>query len=94
MTSLHVICDLGPPQSKILATPMLETGAEKEINEHIQIQHFGTDVDHELVKYTASVVIAIRRFPLFPVDESTLLQKCYTTTTMESSKNWQFSVFY
>ena len=22
MTSLHVICDLGPPQSKILATPM------------------------------------------------------------------------
>ena len=24
MTSLHVICGLGPPQSKILATPMPE----------------------------------------------------------------------
>ena len=23
MTSLHVICSLGPPQSKILATPMI-----------------------------------------------------------------------
>ena len=24
MTSLHVICDLGPPQSKILAAPMVQ----------------------------------------------------------------------
>ena len=28
MTSLHVISGLGPPQSKILATPMLEDGRE------------------------------------------------------------------
>ena len=26
MTSLHVICGLGPPQSKILATPMAYSG--------------------------------------------------------------------
>ena len=30
MTSLHVICGLGPPQSKILATPMLPVVFEVE----------------------------------------------------------------
>ena len=56
MTSLHVICGLGPPQSKILATPML-------CPVHLLIRHGGSFIMNVSLKFwTLNIEVVESKF--------------------------------